>query len=96
MKVISDQDDDLINQFGIIYENHIPLLERLADLPSQIRSTPHQTVLIDNHTDANKGKIEGYLYLEDILGFCKTFEKVTKNLGFHFMFKTNATIDTAC
>ena len=45
-------------------------------------------MLINNHTDANKGKIKGYLYLEDIFGFCKTFKKVTKNLGFHLSFKT--------
>ena len=45
-------------------------------------------MLIDNHTDANKSKIKGYLYLEDIFGFCKTFKKVTKNLGFHLTFKT--------
>ena len=46
-------------------------------------------MLINNHTDANRGKIKGYLYLEDIFGFCKTFKKVTKNLGFHLMLKTN-------
>ena len=66
MKVISNKDDDLLSQFG----DDIPLLERLADLPPQIRSTPHQKMLIDNHVDANKGKIKGYLYLEDIFGFC--------------------------
>ena len=88
MRVISNKDDDLLSQFGNINENDIPLLERLVDLPPQIRSTPHQKMLIDNHTDANKGTITGYLYLEDIFGFCKTFKKVTKNLGFHLMFKT--------
>ena len=88
MKVISNKDDDLLSQFGNINENDIPLLERLADLPVQIRDTPNQKMLIDNHTDADKGKIKGYLYLEDIFGFCKTFKKVTKNLGFHVMFKT--------
>ena len=88
MKVISNKDDDLLSQFGNINENDIPLLERLADLPPQIRSTPDQKMLIDNHTDANKGKIKGYLYLEDIFRFCKTFRKVTKNLGFQLMFKT--------
>ena len=46
-------------------------------------------MLIDNHTDANKVKIKGYLYLEDILGFCKTFKKVSRNLGFYLMLKTN-------
>ena len=30
-----------------------------------------------------------YLYLEDFFGFCKSFKKVTKNLGFHVMWKTN-------
>ena len=89
MKVISNKDDDLLSQFGYINENDIPLLERLADLPPQIRSTPHQKMLIDNRNDANKGKIKNYLYSEDIFGFCKTFKKVTKNLGFHIMFKTN-------
>ena len=42
----------------------------------------------DKNIDANKGKIKGYLYLEDVFGFCKSFKKVTKNLGFHLMLKT--------
>ena len=46
-------------------------------------------MLIDNHIDANKGKINRYLYLEDFFGFCKSFKKVTKNLSFHLMLKTN-------
>ena len=88
MKVLSNKDDDLLSQFGNINENDIALLERLTDLPPQIRSNPHQKMLIDNHLHAKKGKIKRYLYLEDIFGFCKTFKKVTKNLGFHLMFKT--------
>ena len=89
MRAISNKNGDLLSQFDNINENDIPIVERLADLPLQIRSTPHQKMLIDNHTDANKGKIKGYLYLEDIFGFCKTFEKVTENLGFHITLKTN-------
>ena len=89
MKAISNKDGDLLSQFDNINENDKPVLEQLADLPVQIRDTPHQKMLINNHTDANKGKIKGYLYLEDIFGFCKTFKKVTKNLGFHLTFKTN-------
>ena len=89
MRVISKKDGDLLSQFDNINENHIPILKRLAGLPVQIRETPHQKILIDNHTDANKGKIKGYLYLEDISGFCKTFKKVTKKLGFYLSFKTN-------
>ena len=61
---------------------------RFADLPPEILSTLHHKMLINNHTDANEGKIKGYLYLEDIFAFCKSFKKVTRNLGFHLMFKT--------
>ena len=89
MRAISNKDGDLLSQFDNINENDIPVLNRLADLPVQIRDTPHQKMLINNHTDANKGKIKGYLYLEDIFGFCKTFKKVTKISGFHLQFKTN-------
>ena len=89
MRAISNKDGDLMSQFDNINENDIPILERLVNLPPQIRDTPHYKMLIDNHTDANRGKIKGYLYLEDIFGFCKTFKKVTKNLGFHLIFKTN-------
>ena len=46
-------------------------------------------MLIDNHIDANKSKIKGYSYLEKIFGFCKSFKKVAKILGFHLMLKTN-------
>ena len=89
MKVISIKDDDLLSQFGNINENDIPVLERIADLPPQIRSTLHQKMLIDNHIDAKKGKIKGYLCLEDFFGFRKNFKKVTKILGFHLMLETN-------
>ena len=43
---------------------------------------------INNRTDANKSKIKGNLYLEFFFGFCETFKKLTKNLGFHINFKT--------
>ena len=88
MRAISNKVGDLLSQFDNINENDIPVLKKLADLPVKIRDTPHQKTLINNHTDANKGKIKEYLYLEDIFGFCKTFKKVTKNLGFLLSFKT--------
>ena len=56
MRAISNKDGDLVSQFDNINENDIPVLNRLADLPVQIRDTPHQKMLINNHTDANKGK----------------------------------------
>ena len=31
--------------------------------------------LIDNHTDANKGRMKGYFYLEVFFGFVKVLER---------------------
>ena len=45
-------------------------------------------ILINNYTDGKKGKYKRQLALEHIFGFCQTFKKVTKNLGFHITFKT--------
>ena len=56
MRGISNKDGDLLSQLDIINENDIPVLERLANLPTQIQSTPRQKMLINNHTDANKVK----------------------------------------
>ena len=51
---------------------------------------PLKRILINNHAiEANKGKIKGHLALEHIFGFCKTFKKITKILGFHLKFKMN-------
>ena len=69
MRVILKKDGDLLSEFDKNNENDIPVLERLANLPPQIRDTPHQKILIKNHTDANKGKIKRYLCLEYIFGF---------------------------
>ena len=40
MRVISNKDGDLLSQFDNINENDIPVLERFADLPPQIRDSP--------------------------------------------------------
>ena len=93
MKLVSNKYGDLLCQFDNINEINIPFLERMADLPPQNRGTPHQKMLINKHTDANRGKIKGYLYLEDIFGFCRSFKKVTENLWFHVMLKTNDSQD---
>ena len=85
MKVTSKKDGDLLSQFDNINENDIPILKQLADFrTSQISDTPQQKMLLNNHTDANKGKVKGYMYLEDIFGFCKTFMKVKKPQFSHY------------
>ena len=53
-------------------------------------NNPLKQILFNNHPqEVNKGKIKGQLALEHIFGFCKTFKKITKNLGFHLIFKMN-------
>ena len=46
-------------------------------------------MLIDSDTnDGNKGKTRANLPLEHIFGFCITFKKITKGLGFELQLKT--------
>ena len=53
-------------------------------------NNPLKQILFNNHAvEAKKGRIKGHLALELIFGFCKTFKKITKNLGFHLKFKMN-------
>ena len=56
MKMISNKGGDILSQFDTFNQNDIPVLERLHNLPPQIRDKPHQKMLINNHTDANKSK----------------------------------------
>ena len=42
IRAISNKDGDLLSHFDNINENDIPVLNRIADLPVQIRDTPHQ------------------------------------------------------
>ena len=61
-----------------------------GDTNASINNTPLKHMLIDNHTQPiNRGKVKGQLLLEDIFDFCKTFKKISKNLGFHITLKTN-------
>ena len=89
MRKIWNKDGTLLAQFVNINENDTRNLERLADLPSQIRYTPQEKTLIIKHPDTNKGKLKGHFYLEEIFGSSKTYKKVTEVPGFHLMLKTN-------
>ena len=80
MKSLTSKDGDLLSQFDNINER---------ETEDNIRSTSLYKMLISNHIEANRGRIKGQLLLEDIFGFCKTFKKITKNLGFHITLKTN-------
>ena len=76
MRHITSEGKDLNYFFDRIKENGID--------NTSLKQTP-----FNNHDIvANKCKIKGELPLEHVIGFCKTFEKTTKNLGFHLIFKT--------
>ena len=79
MRALTSKDGDLLSHFDKINES-----------AANSKNTSLKHMLINNHTDAvNQGKIKGQLLLEDIFAFCKTFKKITKNLGFHITLKTN-------
>ena len=84
MRVVSSRDADLLS-FDNINEE---IGANEAATSDKIRSTSLNKMLITNHEDANRRKIKGQLPLEHIFGICKTFKKVTKNLGFRITFKT--------
>ena len=78
MRLLTSKDSDLSSYFDKYGETVID------------NDNPLKKILIDNHAqEANKGKLKGHLALENIFGFCRTFKKITKNLGFHLKFKMN-------
>ena len=78
MRMITSKDGDLPSYFD---KNGESVLDN---------DNPLKKILINNHPqEANKGKIKVQLALEHLFGFCKTFKKITKNLGFHLVFKMN-------
>ena len=76
LRALISKDGDLLSHFDNEAENGI-------------NNSSLKQMLTNNHTEANRGKIKGHLPLEHIFGFCKTFKKITKNLGFHLTFRTN-------
>ena len=83
MRVLTSKDADLLSHFDNINEGN-------GD--ADFNSTSLKKMLIDNHNvvgqEVNKGKTKAQLALENLFGFCKTFKKVTRSLGFHITFRT--------
>ena len=78
MRLLTSKDGDLSSYFD---KNGESVLDN---------DNPLKQILINNHAqEVNKGKVRGQLALEHIFGFCKTFKKTTKNLGFYLIFKMN-------
>ena len=73
-RTISKKDSDLLSHFDNNIENVIPILEQLINLPVQSGDKLHQKMLINNHTDANNGKIKRYFF-RSYLWFLYNFQK---------------------
>ena len=78
MRLVTEKDGDLSTYFDIIDENE-----------DKINDSSLKRILINNHTEANRGLIRGYLPLENIWGFARSFKKITKGLGFELDFRTS-------
>ena len=76
MRLLTTQDNDLSSYFDKNGESVID------------DNNPLKRILVNNHgVEANKSKIKGQLPLKHLFRFCRTFEKITKNLGFHLTFE---------
>ena len=70
MRASTSEDGDSLSHFDKIDESE-----------AEIENTSLHHHLINNHDLAvNKRKIKGYLPLEQIFGFCKTFKKISKTI----------------
>ena len=69
MRLVTQKDGDLSTYFDIIDESE-----------GQINNSSLKQILINTHTDDNKGIISGHLPLQIIFGFARSFKKITKGL----------------
>ena len=85
MRTLTNKDGHLLSQVDNVNEE-TGIDDEKTD---NINITSLKYMIFNNQTTAvNKGKIKAQLALEIVFGFCKTIEKVTKNLGFHLTLKT--------
>ena len=79
MRLLTQKDGDQSSYF-----------DKIDERVAEIGDSSLKKLLIDSHTnEENKGKIRANLPLEYIFGFCKTFKKITKGLGFELQLKTS-------
>ena len=81
MRALTNKDGDLLSYFDNFNDTD-------ANTSMNINSLNDR--LINSHSVAvNRRKVKGQLPLEHIIGFCKTFKEITKNLGFQLTLETN-------
>ena len=83
MRALTSKNGDLLSHFDKNDESEDQI----------VNTSPHHRLINNHDVAANKGKIKGQLPLEYVFGFCRTFKKITKQLGFHLTFKTADPLD---
>ena len=78
MRLVTQKDGDLSTYFDIINESE-----------GEIKNSSLKKILINNHTEANRGLIRGHHALEFIFGFARSLKKITKGLGFELDLRTS-------
>ena len=78
MRVVGNKDGEILSHF-----------DKIDETQDGIKNSCLKHMLINNHeVEANRVRNKGYLNLEEKSGFCKTFKKMSENLGFRLTFKT--------
>ena len=77
MRLITQKDGELSTYFILIDETE-----------DGINNSSLKQVLINNHTADNRGTIRGHAPIGYVFGFCESFKKITKDLGFELDLRT--------
>ena len=77
IRLVTQKGGDLFTFFDITDESE-----------DEINSSSLKKILIDNHTEADRGLIRCHLPLEYIFSFARSFKKITKRLGFELDLRT--------
>ena len=78
MRLLTQKDGDLSSYF-----------DKIDEREAGITNSSLKHMLIDSHNIEDKKRIGAEFLLEHIFGFCKTFKKITKGLGFELQLKTS-------
>ena len=79
MRLLTQKDGDLSSYF-----------DKMDETEAGTTNSTLKHMLIDSHTNENnKGKKKANFPLKHLFGFCRTFQKKTKGLGFELQLKTS-------
>ena len=78
MILVMEKNGDLSTYFDIIDESE-----------DGINNSSLKQILFNKNTEANRGLIRGHLPLDNNFGFCRSFRKITKSLGFEIDLRTS-------